>query len=272
MQNILEHLKGQPKFVNCDFSKDSHKESYKNLLEIISDESKIRHAIPLEFGYIKELGNLTSATLASFLFFKIKERIPSNKKLKYPNGWIPVHANDLGKRIGVSCPKCNTLVEFSNKFCSNCGVNKEDHFKKLQSELLADQQRRLQALQTELQNGQTDYTSIIRAHPELNKTLGTGCISGLFGIGTIMLSAVVGLSTESWAAFFLVLIVLVGGFALLSSSRVISRRKKSVSEYINGQLIPQIASTKGEINKIQNEKYGDESTIIQDDYDQPWLQ
>lgn len=175
-----------------------------------------------------------------------------------------------GKRIGVKCPNCNSLVEFSNKFCSNCGVNKEDNFKKLQSELLTDQQKRLLALQTELQDGQTDYTSIIRAHPELNKTAGSSCIGGLFGIGALMLSAIVGFSTESWAAFFIVLIILIGVFSLLSSIKVISNRKKSVSEYINGQLIPQIASTKEEISRIQNVKYGDESSMIQDDYNQPW--
>ena len=205
--------------------------------------------------------------------------IPRNAEVERADAWICTNpkcrkANQIGtqfcskcgKRIGAECPSCGALVELSNKYCSNCGVDKEKNFKMNQGRIVRDLQDQIDNLKQEIQDGETNNRKFLREHPhikEATKTIGSGCTSSAIFLVVCGLIIYISIKNESINTFFTLIIAA----SLIFSGIVILARKneqtKMVSDMISNQLKPKVKELEKQIITLQNQRYGDNIELIQ---------
>jgi len=164
-----------------------------------------------------------------------------------------------GTRIGLECPSCGEFVEISNKFCSSCGVNKAEYFKKVQAEQIQSLQEQIKDIQAEIQEAEANPKKYFKARTHKLKQV-TASRSGSkigsamsWGGGIIWM--VGGIAEDSG-------IVAAIGFLLLLIGIVLSIHFKSsmklekVTNFIQYTLKPRLEELRGNISKIQNQRYG----------------
>jgi len=160
---------------------------------------------------------------------------------------------NCGKRIGCECPKCGKLVEISNKFCSYCGVNKAEHFSKSQTASIRE-------LETEI-GVKTEMLSLAETNPgqfairyHVGNKNSNGCLLSFVVI--LIMSVGIGIGAAAESAFLGIVLGIVAPvvIAVMMSN---ASKNKSVREYVENVLKPQIKTLRQQIKEIQKAKYGD---------------
>ena len=164
-----------------------------------------------------------------------------------------------GTRIGLGCPSCGEFVEISNKFCSSCGVNKAEYFKKNQEEQIQSLQAQLTDIRAEIQDAEADPKSYakgkayaIKSSTKVKTPLGVASSLGAY-LG-IALIAGGSCGQEGGLIALGTLILLVSIVVLAYASNKATRER--VSQYVTNVLRPQADRLKDDITIVQNEKYG----------------
>jgi len=163
-----------------------------------------------------------------------------------------------GTRIGLDCPSCGEFVEISNKFCSSCGVNKVEHFKKIQAEQIQSLQERIKNVQAEIHSAETNPRQYYKKRTYRLKqvpvsTKGSKIGSAMLWVGFALL---VGGSAEdsgivSTIGFLLILVGIV--LMIIFNGKVKTER---VTNYLQNALQPQVTELRKNISEIQAQRYG----------------
>jgi hypothetical protein len=163
-----------------------------------------------------------------------------------------------GTRIGLDCPSCGEFVEISNKFCSSCGVNKVEHFKKIQAEQIQSLQERIKNVQAEIHSAETNPRQYYKKRTYRLKqvpvsTKGSKIGSAMLWVGFALL---VGGSAEdsgivSTIGFLLILVGIV--LMIIFNGKVKTER---VTNYLQNALQPQVTELRKNISEIQTQRYG----------------
>jgi len=164
-----------------------------------------------------------------------------------------------GTRIGLDCPSCGEFVEISNKFCSSCGVNKVEYFKKNQAEQIQSLQELIKETQAEIQEAETNPKKYYKAKTYQLKQVfvsitGSNIGKAIFVGGwlMLMLGAIADESgIVSTIGFLLILVGLV--LMIIFKGKMKTER---VSNYIQNTLQPQVTELRKNISEIQAQRYG----------------
>ena len=185
--------------------------------------------------------------------------ICTNNKCNTANAVGEKFCAKCGTVIGQRCPQCGDLVEFSAKFCSSCGVNKQDHFNVVQAERVNGVQAQIKANQEVIGDCRRLANQPFLVKNSLNKVPLTVEMSYrqqsiviYFPIPTFALSMYLviwrsaGLSSVLilWIIYFIAFFLSQSGDIKNTLSNEISNR-----EQMNKNL-------RTEIQNIQSEKYG----------------
>ena len=217
---------------------------------------------PMTAGMAPPRPRNTPQTISSSDLERTDAWICTDPKCRKANQIGTTFCAKCGKRVGFKCPSCGSLVELSNKFCTSCGVNKEETFKKMQADQISSLQKQVNNFLAEIHQGEVDYKSLLEKHPEIvTSTRMGGCAGAILAIVAIILGIGIGIGSESAFVGFLI----GGGFwaGVLVISQVLynNKRKEMVQELIESKLKPQIRDLKQEILKVQNEHYGETGTL-----------
>ncbi|HOZ38789.1 MAG TPA: zinc ribbon domain-containing protein [Anaerolineaceae bacterium] len=163
-----------------------------------------------------------------------------------------------GTRIGLDCPSCGEFVEISNKFCSSCGVNKAEYFKKNQAEQLQSLQEQIKDYQAEIQNAETNPKQYFRAkayaikgNAKVKTPLGN--IASVALILGIALASSGSCGGESGLTAIGILLIVVSAVGIFYASN--KATQEYVSRYVADVLRPQVQKLKDDITIVQHEKY-----------------
>lgn len=166
-----------------------------------------------------------------------------------------------GKRIGFECPNCGDFVELSNKFCSSCGVDKVEHFKKVQVERIKNLQDQIRNIQQEIQEAEAEPGKYIKAHKYTfesikvpNKLVNIGLT--LYTFGSLLLIINMIRQFFSSVNFTLPIILCIIGYLLTIASKP-KLNSDRVAFYVKDKLQPQLAQLRQTIGDIQHEAFGD---------------
>jgi hypothetical protein len=158
-----------------------------------------------------------------------------------------------GKTIGANCPKCDVISELSNKFCTNCGVVKEEYFNLVQKDLIKELQREINATRKEIVDGEANYRKIVKSNPGRFKFNKWGCGYNIVTGIILLVIIVISIGNESWAIFNILMLI----FIAVSLVYQYSVTKNKVQDYLNDELKPRIHSLEKEIKRAQKIRYGD---------------
>ncbi|MBP7212641.1 MAG: zinc ribbon domain-containing protein [Anaerolineaceae bacterium] len=160
---------------------------------------------------------------------------------------------NCGETLAKNCPNCGALVEASNKFCSNCGVDRQSFFeesKKAELQALREQHSKIEQL---IQEAENNPTAFAKNHKELTSNTGLGCGSYFvfflifIGIGNMILN----LSDNISIITILSLLITAGLFFGYKYFLTLSKGKRVLTE----NLLPQLKRIEGQIEEVRKREY-----------------
>ena len=154
---------------------------------------------------------------------------------------------NCGETLAKNCPNCGALVEASNKFCSNCGVDKQSFFeesKKAEIQALREQQSKVEQL---LQEAENNPLAFAKNHKEFIPD--TGCLLPFI---TIILAVASMFLIRNWSGSMVLAVLVAFGitFGVILLERALKGKKS-----INEKLLPQLKSIEGQIEEVKKRKY-----------------
>ncbi|MDD2521354.1 MAG: zinc ribbon domain-containing protein [Anaerolineaceae bacterium] len=165
-----------------------------------------------------------------------------------PNPIGSIYCVNDGSVIGKSCPSCNTMVEASNKFCSNCGVDKEQAFQENKKGTIAMMQDRINAVRAEIQLAETNPYRYSKQNPSA-KGVASGCLSVVLWI--VIFSMVGGIGGGEGASVFFGLV-----FATLAVVGLVYLSAKSgASKTLESDLLPRLNMLEQELREYKKITY-----------------
>ena len=144
-----------------------------------------------------------------------------------PNHKGTTYCSKCGGVVGQNCPNCNNLVEFTEKFCSSCGVNKEAHFMDVKRKKIQDIEAQISALGNAIMMGEQNPAQYAKIHGV--ERYKNGCLSVVIigGIATLGMNL---FRPYSDAGTVIAFILYVGLGLLVNYGWIRSRTNKAVRE------------------------------------------
>lgn len=205
------------------------------------------------------LGALLKPVRSTDVFKNQMERtdawICTNQKCKHANAVGEQHCAQCGTRIGMKCPKCDALVELSKKFCSNCGVNKQDSFAAKQAgqvkELMAAKHKLeddISEIKKLAESGLPSKSDLYKYGVEPNRNV--GCLVFLIVIGAIQF--LTNAFADGGSGFLGIILLGIGIFFLVSNhGKNKTKLLKKAEEFSKS-----VDSINKEISQLQQITYG----------------
>lgn len=181
----------------------------------------------------------------------------TNTKCKKANPIGTIFCASCGIVIGHNCPSCGEFVEFSNKFCSKCGADKEKAFYDILSRKINDEREVINQTRNTMNAMRNNPMAYIMEEPEMKWQKGCFGVYHWISFAIAIPASVVVMSkhlTMGILLFFFVLIVM--AFRTILPRQ---KAKKSVlrqAEGLEGDLkVRELA-----IKRMQAERYRDTIT------------
>ncbi len=157
-----------------------------------------------------------------------------------------------GAVVGVNCPSCGVLGDYSDKFCSECGKDKRAVFEENKAMRLKELSDNISKLESDISYAKSDPRGYAKSTSEKKSISGCGIV---IIIVAIIIGIVFGIALinegQKIGIFPIVAPTLILGIQLLSQAK---KTKKQVARQIE-TMEGYIRQMKDQANQIRQEKY-----------------
>lgn len=175
------------------------------------------------------------------------------KKCQKANPKGTTFCSNCGGVVGVNCPSCGALGDYSEKFCSECGKDKKAEFEKNKQFQLQELGGAIAMVEEDLALAKHDPVGFVKKR--LNPGKAQGCADSVV-IFIILIFLAGGIWAVSYGTTMAGVIALVIGALLLVLHITGPRRnaKKVVIQHIQ-TMEAQLMNMKQDFNRLRGEKY-----------------
>ena len=159
-----------------------------------------------------------------------------------------------GAVVGVNCPSCGVLGDYSDKFCSECGKDKRAVFEENKAMRLKELSDNISKLESDISYAKSDPRGFIKNTSGKKSASGCGIIIMIVIIIIIHISLGIPLINEGEEILGIILIVApilgLGGYLLSNANKpkkLVARQIETMEGYIR--------QMKDQANQIRQEKY-----------------
>ena len=175
------------------------------------------------------------------------------QKCQKPNPKGTTFCAKCGAIVGVNCPNCGVLGDYSDKFCSECGKDKEAVFEENKAMRLKDLSESISRVESDIdfaKNNPMEFAKKNLGHKNLS---GCSLVIVVISIILLVMLSILYISNDSPFIGIFMILAAIGSvvFSLLSRENKV---KKQVTQHIS-TMEGQIQSMKQQVIQIRQEKY-----------------
>ncbi len=170
-------------------------------------------------------------------------------KCQRPNPKGTTFCVKCGAVVGVNCPSCGVLGDYSDKFCSECGRDKKEAFEDNKAMRLKELKESITEIEKDIHFAKSEPRKFAKINCGPRKNFGgLSFISGIiFIVGLILRNA----GQETLGIVFILVSVVIGVVRIIA--RINDTKTKVSNEIV--VMEGQIQERKTQINQVQQEKY-----------------
>ncbi len=174
-------------------------------------------------------------------------------KCQRPNPKGTTFCVKCGAVVGVNCPSCGVLGDYSDQFCSECGKDKKAVFEENKAMRLKELNDNISKLENDISFAMSDPRGYAKSTS--GKKTNSGCnVVSIVIVSGFLISVGIGFLNKDWVAPGILLIlapILILGIQFLSQA---NNTKKQVARQIE-TMEGYIRQMKDQTNQIRQEKY-----------------